>query len=484
MTTDRSGEIARLTACEIREAILNRRLSSVEVVEAYSNIIQERNLSLNAFVEEDEARARQIAREVDARVAAGCVLPLAGVPYGVKDTTDVAGIVTTNGSESLKGAVAGRDAMVVERLRAAGGVFMGKTNTPEFGARCTTAFGAYGATRNPWRPLLSAGGSSGGSAAAVASHMVPIAQGSDGGGSIRIPASCCGVVGYKPSRGRIPNYPDSSPRAGLIVQGVLARSVRDVAMCMDVLAGAEAGEPYCLVAQDDGYLGGLDGAALAGSRLGLVGSGYASVDAAVKEGFDSTLSRLEAAGCTLVETDVEIGGLGEVYRVVLEADLGLLERPPEGFTDAYVDWCWERGRNISSGSYLRALRVLSAQGSRIARATREVDALVTPTLTALPGPVETFQAEVATAAALDLEFTAFTYPFNASGQPAISLPLSASDSGVPIGIQFIGPPGEDRRLLRLAAAIELAVGGFPDIEDSLNRRNGSCADARELRSRE
>ena len=184
------------------------------------------------------------AENAQKQIRQGAALPLAGIPYALKDLTETAGIRTTFGSRLRKNYVPNEDAAVARRLREAGGVLLGKTNTPEFGNRATTAFGLFPPTHNPWDLSKTAGGSSGGSAAAVAACLCPFAEGSDGGGSIRIPSSCCGVVGIKPSRGRVSNAPNSNPRGGLITHGPIARTVADAAMMLDVMAGYEPGDPF------------------------------------------------------------------------------------------------------------------------------------------------------------------------------------------------------------------------------------------------
>ncbi len=224
--------------------IVRREISPREAAAACLARIRAVDDRVRAFVTIDEEMVLAMADDVERRLAEGEALALAGVPYALKDLTDTAGLRTTYGSRLREHNVPTQDAAVARRLREAGGVLLGKTNTPEFGNRATTAFGLFPATRNPWDPSKTAGGSSGGSAAAVAACLCPVAEGSDGGGSIRIPSSCCGVVGIKPSRGRVSNAPNANPRGGLVTHGPIARTVRDAALMLDIMAGSEPGDPF------------------------------------------------------------------------------------------------------------------------------------------------------------------------------------------------------------------------------------------------
>jgi Asp-tRNA(Asn)/Glu-tRNA(Gln) amidotransferase A subunit family amidase len=245
MTSDaESPELALLSALEVRRLVVAREVSPREVAAACLERIRRIDDQVRSFVTIDEDMVMAMAGDVERRLKEGADLPLAGIPYAIKDLTDTAGLRTTYGSRLREHNVPDRDAAVARRLREAGGVLLGKTNTPEFGNRATTAYGLFPATRNPWNLSRTAGGSSGGSAAAVAACLCPIAEGSDGGGSIRIPSSCCGVVGIKPSRGRVSNHPDANPRGGLITHGPIARTVSDASLMLDVMAGAEPGDPF------------------------------------------------------------------------------------------------------------------------------------------------------------------------------------------------------------------------------------------------
>ena len=248
-------DLALLSASELRRLIDTGDVSAQEVAAACVARIKAVDPLVQSFVTlVDEERIMAAADEAQKRIKQGVASPLAGIPYALKDLTETTGIRTTFGSRLRENYVPKEDAAVARRLREAGGVLLGKTNTPEFGNRATTAFGLFPPTHNPWDLSKTAGGSSGGSAAAVAACLCPFAEGSDGGGSIRIPSSCCGVVGIKPSRGRVSNAPNSNPRGGLVTHGPIARTVADAAMMLDVMAGYEPGDPFVAPAQTPTFL--------------------------------------------------------------------------------------------------------------------------------------------------------------------------------------------------------------------------------------
>ena len=267
----------------------------------------------------DEERIMATAEMAQARIKEGVAPPLAGIPYALKDLTETAGVRTTFGSRLRAQYVPTEDAAVARRLREAGGILLGKTNTPEFGNRATTAFGLFPPTRNPWDLSKTAGGSSGGSAAAVAACLCPFAEGSDGGGSIRIPSSCCGVVGIKPSRGRVSNAPNFNPRGGLITHGPIARTVADAALMLDVMAGYEPGDPFVAPHQTPPFLSFTeqDPHTL---KIGLLLRSDKSIDGEVVAAVQETAKLLSSLGHRVEEADVDITGLGPLFRVLVEAE--------------------------------------------------------------------------------------------------------------------------------------------------------------------
>jgi amidase len=456
MSADPSG-LALSSALGLRSRILSREISPSEVARYFLARIRATDGPIGSFVTVDEDWVIAIAEDVERRLNEGADLPLAGVPIGLKDLTDTAGLRTTYGSPSRAQNVPLHDAAVVTRLRNAGAIPLGKTNTPEFGNRATTAFGLFPPTHNPWNLSRTAGGSSGGSAAAVAACLCPLAEGSDGGGSIRIPSSCCGVVGIKPSRGRISNSPNSNPRGGLITHGPIARTVRDAALMLDVMAGAEPGDPFTAPVQATSF---LDAAKRLPGRLriGLLTKSDKWIDPQVLAAVNRAADLIASLGHTVEIADVDLTGLGDVFRVMVEGESAAIEiSDPSLFGDPYSRWCYERGSSYSAVAYIRATEEMFRRTRTIILASLRWDCLLTPTVTLPPQPLDTFLADTARVAEDDLAYIPFTYPFNISGQPAISLPLGWSDEGLPIGVQLVGQLYREDMIISLAAEIESAA---------------------------
>jgi amidase len=450
-------ELATISALDLRQRVLRREVSTREVAAACLARIRAVDDKVRAFVTIDEAMVMAVADDVARRLADGAELPLAGIPYALKDLTDTAGLRTTYGSRICEHNVPTRDAAVARRLREAGGLLLGKTNTPEFGNRATTAFGLHPATRNPWDLSRTAGGSSGGSAAAVAACLCPVAEGSDGGGSIRIPSSCCGVVGLKPSRGRISNHPNANPRGGLITHGPITRTVRDAALMLDVMAGYEPGDPFIAPPPERPFLdaAGSDPRLL---RIGLLDASDKWIDPEVLAAVRAAAHLLESLGHRVEPANVDIRGLGELFRIMVEAESAAnpVEDPAQ-FSDPYSRWCYARGAKQTAVAYIRATEAMCRRSREIIEQTMRWDCLLTPTVTLTPQPLNSFLVQTARVADDDLAYIPFTYPFNISGQPAISLPLGWSVDGLPIGVQLVGRPFDEALLISLAAQIERAA---------------------------
>jgi amidase len=450
-------ELSLLSALELRRLIISREVSPREVAAACLIRIRAVDDRIRAFVTIDEEMVMASAASVERHLKEVADLPLAGIPFALKDLTDTAGLRTTYGSKLREHHVPTSDAAVARRLREAGGVLLGKTNTPEFGNRATTAFGLFPATRNPWDLSKTAGGSSGGSAAAVAACLCPIAEGSDGGGSIRIPSSCCGVVGIKPSRGRVSNAPNSNPRGGLITHGPIGRTVRDAALMLDVMAGTEPGDPFTAPKQLPSF---LDSAEVEprNLRIGLLVTSDKWIDPQVVAAVDRTAALLESLGHRVEPADVDLTGLGGVFRVMVEAESAANQvEDPALFSDPYSRWCYERGTKLTAVEYTRATEEMFRRSREIIAESMKWDCLLTPTVTLTPQPLETFLANTESVAEDDLDYIPFTYPFNISGQPAISLPLGWTNDGLPIGVQLVGRPYAEASLISLAAQIERAA---------------------------
>ena len=446
------------SAAEQAALIREGRLSARELVDAALAAIERDDPALNAFVLTCPERARA---EADA-IAPGDPRPLAGVPVAIKDLVALTeGLRTTNGSRSLGDWVPDVDSAPVARLRAAGAIVVGKTNTPEFGMRPVTEPERFGPARNPWDPDLITGGSSGGSAAAVAAAMVPVAHGTDAGGSIRIPASCCGVVGLKPTRFRVPLGPELAAFEGFGTDGVLTRSLHDTALALDVLAGdgpsTRLGPPLPKAPFADAAL--LPPPPL---RIGVctAAPGGEEVDPECVAAAHAAARLLISLGHEVEEwtpdwEDPEFGEhwmwAGVAAMQALAARFGelaghaldpaLMEPATREALAAPVTP--ERTRAATQGLERFALRVLGSW--------RPGSILLTPTLGILPRPVGSVTPDLGT------RFSAFLRPFNVTGQPAVSLPLHRTAEGVPVGVQLSGPAGSEARLLSLAGQLEAAA---------------------------
>jgi amidase len=466
-------ELARLDATAQADLVRRGEIEPAALVEAAIARIERLDPGLNAVIHRGFDAARVVARSGD--LPAG---PFRGVPFLVKDL-----LCYTEGDPYHMGTRVLRDAgfcgphdtWLARRFRAAGFVILGRTNTPELGTVPTTEPDVYGPSRNPWDTGRSTGGSSGGSAAAVASGMVPAAHGNDGGGSIRIPASACGLVGLKPSRGRISFAPDFGETvSGLAVEGVLTRSVRDTAAILDLIAGTAAGDPYTAPAFAR-PLAEEVGAPPGRLRIGLLTRPPAGLFAAhpdVVAAAESAARVLESLGHSVEPAhpaaldEHEAGQHFTTFYAVnlahLRDFLGDLAGRPLAADDVEpLNWALaEMGRVVSAEQFI-ATRVW------VDRWTRRIaswwaggfDVLLTPTLSEPPPPLGSFvatHADPVTAGIRASQLAAFTLPFNMTGQPGISLPLHWNADGLPIGVQLVAAYGREDILVRLAAQLEQA----------------------------
>ena len=460
-------DLARLDATAQADLVRRGEVTPIELVDAAIARIERADPELNAVVTPTFERAREIAR---GELPDG---PFRGVPFLLKDLSAAwAGVPMTSGSAFLKDFVAPVDSVLVQRYRAAGLVFLGKTNCAEFGFLPTTEPELFGPTRNPWDMERSAGGSSGGSAAAVASGMVPFAHGNDGGGSIRIPASCCGLVGMKPTRARISHAPLlGDVMGGLVVDHALARSVRDSAALLDATAGPAPGDPYVapplarpLLAEVGADPGRLRIAFSAANAIG------APVHAECVRAVEEAAHLCEELGHVVEEDAPALDGavLYESFLAVwlsghawgIEGMARTLGRQPEPEELEPLSWALRAvGREIRAADYLLAVTALQRIAREVAGFFANRDVWLTPTLASPPVPLGTFDRRSTDAMSVfrrASEFVPFTPLFNATGQPAISLPLYWSDDGLPIGVQLAARYGEEATLVRLAAALEEA----------------------------
>jgi aspartyl-tRNA(Asn)/glutamyl-tRNA(Gln) amidotransferase subunit A len=448
-----------LSAVDLAAAIRRRAVSPVEVVEAVLERIARLDPQINAFCTLAADEARQAARAAEAALVRGDPIgPLHGVPVSIKDLILTRGIRTTRGSRLYADNVPTEDAPLVERLRAAGAIILGKTNTPEFGWKGVTDNLLFGPTRNPWNLDLTPGGSSGGAGAAAAAGFGPLHIGTDGGGSIRIPAAFCGVVGLKPSFGRIPTYPPS-PASTLSHAGPLARTVADCALALTVLAGPDERDRFSLPASGEDYLGALQGD-LRGLRVAWSRDlGYAVVEPEVAAVAELAARRFGDLGCLVEEAHPGFPDPTPHWFVLFDAGIATMlhDRPP-GWEDLIDPGLRERviqARQLSAFAVMRAEFVRHQVWDRLRQFFARYDLLLTPAVAVLPFPVGLNNPPtIAGRPAGHLNWSPFTMPFNLTGQPAIVVPCGWSRSGLPIGLQIVGRRFADAMVLRAAACFE------------------------------
>jgi aspartyl-tRNA(Asn)/glutamyl-tRNA(Gln) amidotransferase subunit A len=448
-------------AHEIADLVRSGEVAAKEVLETFLERIEARNEELNAFVHVDADRARAEAAEVDRRVAAGeDPGPLAGVPVGIKDLENVAGMPTTYGSLLYRDNVAASDGVQTARLRASGAVIVGKTATPEFGAEALTRTLLFGTTRNPWNTERTPGGSSGGSAAAVAAALVPIASGSDGGGSIRIPASYTGLLGAKSTFGRIPRG-DGPESAYVSVLGCMARSVTDAARWWDCVAGAHELDAHSLPHPGLSYEETIRRPPPSGLRVTWSDDlGYAACRTDVREIARGAARELaEAAGAILVDRPVELKDMSAAWGLLGAPGTWLQVRNAwpgrEEDLTPVVRLSVRRGEErYNMREVARAIERRHENNRRLAEVFEDVDVILTPTTgtTAFraegPMPTEIEGREIKPMHSL------YTYPFNVSGHPAVSVPCGLDAEGMPVGLQIVTRRHADHIGLQLAAVFE------------------------------
>jgi aspartyl-tRNA(Asn)/glutamyl-tRNA(Gln) amidotransferase subunit A len=403
--------------------------------------------AVNAFVTVTPDLALAQAEAVDAGAVTG---PLAGIPVAIKDLVDVAGVPTSMGSLVHQGRVAEADSPLVARIRAAGAVIVGKTTTSEYGWKGESGNRVNGPAHNPWRHGLTAGGSSGGSAAAVAAGVVRMAQGGDGAGSIRIPASFCGVFGLKPTVGLVPTVPGS----GLSAQGPIARTVADAALLLDVMAATSYSASL-----DDG----VDGVRAAWSA----DLGYAAVEADVLEVAAAAARRLPELGLLLEDAAPGLDDPWPIVDPIWAWSQAQDEDPAK--RDLADPGRWEvveRGLRMTDADHAAALEGKARYAAAMDVFFERHDLLITPTMPCPPFRAGADQPGwVAGQPTEYLSWTAFTYPFNVTGQPAASVPCGRDSDGLPVGLHIVGRRGEDALVLRAARAFERA---FPWSYDGLD----------------
>lgn len=464
-TTAASTDLAFTPAIEQARMIRARDISPVELTQHYLDRIERFDETLNSYVTVAGEQALEAAREAESRLDEPDLPPFHGVPISIKDVIATAGVRTTYGLEAFRDHVPPRDDRIAAQIRAAGFTALGKTNTPEKGTGPVTEPPAYGPTRNPWDPSLTPGGSSGGAGAALAAGLCPIAQGTDGGGSIRVPSSWCGLVGVKPSRGRILVPPTAiSPH---VTVGPLARTVADAAALLDTLTGPALGPDLWGLPPETSFL--QRTREDPGTLRIAISDGDQELSPGYRDALDRTATMLEELGHTIVEA-----GPGPRWpsifheRVFTEAGVRLQSADLEAMTRSdprmrFLHPCntglLGHADGLSAIDYLIEQQAMKADIARwVARGLalfEDHDVLLTPTVAKRPLPIglhEQLQP-------LDLwrtwyEAVPFTTLWNQTGQPAVSLPLHTDPDGLPIGMQLVGRPADEATLFRLSAQLE------------------------------
>jgi amidase len=461
-------ELADLDATAQAALVWRKEVTPLELVEAAIERIEKADPELNAVVTRmyDEGRLAA-AKELPAG-------PFAGVPFLLKDIMGFyGGTRSTLGSKALADNIARHDSELVRRYKAAGLIVLGKTNVPEFGLLPTTESELHGRCRNPWNTGCTTGGSSGGSASAVAAGMVPMAHANDGGGSIRIPASCCGLFGLKPTRGRNPLGPDfGDAMSGMLAEHAVTRSVRDSAALLDATCGPDPGDPYNAPEPERPYLDEV------GAPPGRLRIAFSTSNPLGNEPHPDCAAALEDAvalcgelGHEMVSSAPEISNteiIGHFYTVVWTSSLvstisaiafGSGKDPSPEMYEPLTWALYERGLTHTGGDYLSAITGLQRLSRKVANWGRDFDLWLTPTLGEPPVPLGTFDPEPDdpwVGWVRSGSFCPYTGIANVTGQPAMSVPLCWNDDGLPIGIQFIGHYGDEATLFRLAAQLEQA----------------------------
>lgn len=453
-----------LSATELAEAYRTGALTPETVATELLDAIEDVDPPINAFCLVDRDRTMAAAVESTARFAAGTPIgPLDGVPVSIKDLLLTAGWPTLRGSLMIEPdqMVWDTDAPAVARLREAGAVLLGKVTTPEFGWKGVTDSPRTGVTRNPWDTTRTSGGSSGGSAAALAAGLGPLSVGTDGGGSIRIPAAYCGVVGFKPTMGRVPMYPPS-PFAPVAHVGPMTRTVSDCAALLDVLSGFDARDWSALPPSSTSMGTAVHEVRdLADLRVGYSADlGFGSNDPGVQANTDRVASVLEQLGATVEKVDLGWDDPAWAYHVIWFAGAGVVVRGLGPHAAERVDplliEALERHRDLSAADVVGATALRMEIGTQMSLLHQEFDVLLTPSM-----PTVAFGAgRTVPDGSVSPDWTSwtpYTYPFNLTGQPAISVPSGFAD-GLPTGAQFVGARHHDATVLRVAAAYEAAAG--------------------------
>jgi amidase len=463
------AEICFLEASELARLIRAREVSAEETMAACLDQVERTNPRINAIVTLLPERAMRDARAADERLREALargedVGPLHGLPVAHKDLAPTRGIRTTFGSLIYEDFVPEEDALIVERLRRAGATTVGKTNTPEFGAGSQTYNEVFGETLNPYDTTKTCGGSSGGAAAALACGMVPLADGSDMGGSLRNPASFCNVVGFRPSLGRVPSWPTQAAWSSLSTEGPMARTVRDVALMLDVISGPDPRSPFAISGPGEDFCGPLE-RDFAGTRVAWSRDlGGLPVDPRVTAVLDGQRHVFEDIGCLVEDNEPDFTDADEVFKALrawhFELNYGELLEEHRGRMKDTVVWNIQQGVSLSGPDVGRAERGRTELYHRVLIFMEGCDFLVSPVSQVPPFDVKRRYVTEINGMGMKtyIDWMKSCYYITVTGLPAISVPCGFTQEGLPVGVQIVGRPRDDLGVLQLAHAFEQATG--------------------------
>jgi len=458
-------DLAFQSAVELRRLVADKQVSPVELTDLYLRRIERIDPKLSSYLTVTGEEAIRDARAAEQAVARGDDLgPLHGVPVSIKDLELTKGTRTTSGSLIYRDRVPDEDSVVVERVRNAGAVILGKTNTPEFGLLGRTENRLGDPCGNPWNPARTAGGSSGGTAAAIAAGLCALGTGSDGGGSIRIPAAFCGIYGIKPTQGRTPHYSGAAAPVAVNLfsqSGPMSRTVRDSALLLQVLAGYDARDPGSLQDEPADYLA-MAERGVGGLRIGLsTDFGYAPIDPEVVSAVEHAAGAFEAMGCSVEPADLTLDSPFDAFwtlfcAVVSARNPSALTEHREELTE-YGREAYEKGASASGADFAAALGSVDALKAQFAGAFERYDIILTPTVAV---PAFPHGQPPATIGGREVNwfwgYLPHTYPINMIGHPAASIPCGFSSEGLPLGLHIIGRRGDEATVISASAAFEAA----------------------------
>ena len=467
-----SKELAFTSAWEMRNLIRDKKISPIEITKIYFERINRLDSQLNSYLTLNETEALESAARAEKSILSGESLgKLHGIPIAIKDLEMTAGIRTTQGSLIYKNHIPTTDSIVVERLRNAGAIILGKTNASEFGAVGFNDNRLGDHCRNPWNTERTTGASSGGAGAAMAAGLCSLATGGDGGGSIRIPASYCGLYGLKNTQGRVPQYsgiPGQHFPNLLSQAGPMSRSVRDSAMMLEVLAGYDSRDPSSLREPIPDYIGSLD-KDIKGLRLGWSSDfGFANSEPEILETTYKAAKIFEDLGCHLDESNLKLTDPFFIWwtmytNLVCSRGLDLLEKNQKKLT-WYMEYVLESGKKSNTGEYIKALGERDIMISKFEDEFTKFDLLLSPTMPTTAFPVDNIPKSIGgkevypspETMSYIYGFHPFTYPINIIGYPAATVPCGFSKDGMPIGLHIIGKKGDDETVMAASSAFEKA----------------------------